>query len=77
MKKVTFNVPDNIEVMHVICVSRYPMGNRQTGANLNAQFYDLRNGQTEFTPDIRLLDGVAEIGATQNMKQEDKDAGNT
>ena len=42
MKKVTFNVPDNIEVMHVICVSRYPMGNGMTGANLNAQFYDLR-----------------------------------
>lgn len=77
MKKVTFNVPDNIEVMHVICVSQYPMENGKTGANLNAQFYDLRGGQTEFAPDIRLLDGVTEIGATQNMKQEDKDAGNT
>lgn len=77
MKKVTFNVPDNIEVMHVICVSRYQMENGQTGANLNAQFYDLRGGQTEFTPDIELTDGATEIGAAQNMKQEDKDAGNT
>lgn len=77
MKKVTFNVPDNTEVMHVVCVNPYVMENGKTGANLNAQFYDLRGGQTEFTPDIRLLDGVTEIGATQNMKQEAKDAGNT
>lgn len=77
MKKVTFNVPDNTEVMHVICMGWYPMENGRTQTNLNAQFYDLRSGQTEFTPDIRLLDGVTEIGATQNMKQEEKDAGNT
>lgn len=77
MKKVIFNVPDNTEVMHVICVNPYVMSNWKTGTNLNAQFYDLRGGQTEFTPDIELTDGVTEIGATQNMKQEDKDAGNT
>ena len=77
MKKVTFNVPDNIEVMHVICVSRYPMENGKTGANLNAQFYDLREGRTEFTPDIKLTDGVTEIGVAQNRKQEEADAGNT
>lgn len=77
MKKVTFNVPDNTEVMHVICVSHYPMANGQYGANLNAQFYDLRGGKTEFTPDIKLLDGITEIGMSQNTKQEAKDAGNT
>lgn len=77
MKKVIFNVPDNTEVMHVVCVNPYVMRNGKIGTNLNAQFYDLRGGQTEFTPDIELTDGVTEVGATQNMKQEDKDAGNT
>lgn len=77
MKKIVFNVPDNTEVMHVVCVNPYVMRNGKIGTNLNAQFYDLRGGQTEFTPDIELIDGVTEIGATQNMKQEEKDAGNT
>ena len=71
MKKIVFNVPDNTEVMHVVCVNPYVMRNGKIGTNLNAQFYDLRGGQTEFTPDIELTDGVTEIGATQNRKQEE------
>lgn len=77
MKKIVFNVPDNTEVMHVVCVNPYVMRNGKIGTNLNAQFYDLQGGQSEFTPDIKLTDGVTEIGVAQNRKQEEADAGNT
>lgn len=52
MKKITFNVPDETEIMHVICVNPRSEANGKSWTNLNAQFYDLRTGQTEFTPDI-------------------------
>lgn len=37
MKKIVFNVPDNTEVMHVVCVNPYVMRNGKIGTNLNAQ----------------------------------------
>lgn len=74
MRKIIFNVPDNTEVLHVICVSKYRMADGGNGTNLTAEFYDLRTGKTEFTPDIRVLDAVTEIGAAQN-KRKGKDDG--
>lgn len=49
MKKITFNVPDNTIIMHCLVVSDAEVDGKNV-TNLNAEFYDLRTGQTEFTP---------------------------
>ena len=47
MKQITFNVPDSTIVIHCIVIT-----NETDATNINAEFYDLRGGETEFTPMI-------------------------
>ena len=47
MKQITFNVPDSTIVMHCIVITQ-----ETNTTNINAEFYDIRDGATEFTPMI-------------------------
>ena len=47
MKQITFNVPDSAIMMHCIVIT-----NERNTTNINAEFYDLRDGKTEFTPNV-------------------------
>ncbi len=50
MKQITFNVPDDTIVMHCMVIRHTENKSGGMDAGINAEFYDLRTGQTEFTP---------------------------
>lgn len=53
MKQITFNVPDDTIVLHCMVIRHTKNEDGTYGADFDAEFYDLRNGQTEFTPEVK------------------------
>lgn len=53
MKQITFNVPDDTIIMHCMVIRHKKTENGRMDADIGAEFYDLRSGQTEFTPIIK------------------------